>query len=867
MIGVFLCDCGTNIASGIDMEGLASGFAEDEGVRVYRHAFMCSRAGQDLVRGAVARGEVDRVVVAACSPKHHGEVFRRALEGATPSVEPVMANIREQCAWVTPDRAAATDKALALVRAAVARAGRTVPIGEMRVPVEAAVAVIGGGISGMRAALELASGGVRVHLIERAPSLGGVMAQLDRTFPTDDCALCSIAPVLSDVSQHPGIEMHALTDVVALRGRPGAWELGLVTRPRHVDPGRCTACGECLRSEHVPAAPLLPSRGRTLVDRISIDRDACTLCGACVEACARATGGAGAPALSLEGEGDARRVAYDTRRCVGCWECIGACPEGAVRRLAVCPVVVPREWDAGLGWRGAIHIPHAHAVPLAAVRDPATCLALTGELPCVGCERACPAGAVVAGQAREWALTVGAIVVAAGLQEADLSGTEYHPELPGVVTSLQLERLLSPDGPTAGALVRPSDGRRPGRVVLVLCAGSRSERHHRHCSRVCCSHSVKNAALIKASWPDVDVVVCYTDLRVSGPGAEERLDAARAAGVRFVRGSVAEVDRSADGARLVVRTEDTLAGGGRLDLEADLVVLATALVPSDGARALAGVLPVATHPEGFIRSVHPKMEPVDTGARGIYIAGSVESPKFIQECIAEATAAAGRAGVLVRAGELALSRAWPDLRAELCIGCMACVEACAYDAIEPDGAGKVRIVEASCRACGKCAAECPASALDLRELPDSQLRSEVDAALAPTGRPEEAPVRVVAFSCSSCGYNAADLAGARRLAYDAAVLPVWVPCSGRLSVGDLLHPFAHGASGVLVAACLPDQCAFIDGNLALADRVEVARDLLARSGVDPARLRVVHTSSADAEGFRTAAEEMARRARGGGGGA
>jgi F420-non-reducing hydrogenase small subunit len=125
----------------------------------------------------------------------------------------------------------------------------------------------------------------------------------------------------------------------------------------------------------------------------------------------------------------------------------------------------------------------------------------------------------------------------------------------------------------------------------------------------------------------------------------------------------------------------------------------------------------------------------------------------------------------------------------------------------------------------------------------------------PAGRP------VVVYACNSCGYNAADLAGSQRLRVPAEALPVWVPCTGRVSVEDMVHPFTRGAAGVLVAACLPDQCTFVDGNAAMAERLERARRLLAMMGVDPERLQLVHTSSADAERFRDAAETMARVAR------
>ena len=245
-IGVYICHCGVNIAERVDVEEVA-GFASTlPGVVVARsYKFMCSDPGQELIKKDIREQRLDRVVVAACSPLLHERTFRRVLteEGITPFYFQ-MANIREQDSWVHRDGGLATEKAKGLVRAAVRRVSHHEPLEVREVPVNPDVLVVGGGIAGIEAALTLAEAGKRVYLVEREPSIGGHMAQLDKTFPTLDCSACILTPKMSDVGAHPNIELLTYSEVESLEGYVGNFKAKIRKKARKVT-ADCTGCSDC----------------------------------------------------------------------------------------------------------------------------------------------------------------------------------------------------------------------------------------------------------------------------------------------------------------------------------------------------------------------------------------------------------------------------------------------------------------------------------------------------------------------------------------------------------------------------------------------------------------------------------------------
>jgi heterodisulfide reductase subunit A len=263
-IGVYICHCGTNISKMVDVEEVAAAAARQPGVAVARHyRFMCSDPGQELIQKDIREQGLNRVIVAACSPLMHEPTFRKAVERAGLNRYLFqMANIREQVSWVTVDPSAATRKATALVNAAVRRVALQEPLEIRRVAIKRRALVVGGGIAGIEAALQMADAGFEVVLVEREPSIGGHMANFDKTFPTLDCAACILTPKMVAVAQHPNIRLLTYTEVDAVEGFVGNFKVTMRRKPRFVDVSKCNGCGTCY--EACPSRPY-PTRRRMIL--------------------------------------------------------------------------------------------------------------------------------------------------------------------------------------------------------------------------------------------------------------------------------------------------------------------------------------------------------------------------------------------------------------------------------------------------------------------------------------------------------------------------------------------------------------------------------------------------------------------------
>ena len=246
-MGVFVCWCGANIAETVDCQDVARYAGTLPGVVIARsYKYMCSDPGQRLITDAIQEHDLTGVVVASCSPRMHEPTFR--LAAASVGLNPYMlemANIREHCSWVHTNRHDATEKAKELIRILVEKVKRNVPLAEIEVPVTQRVMVIGAGIAGIQAALDVAQAGYEVALVERQPSIGGFMSMLDETFPTLDCSQCILTPRMVEIMQSDKITLHSYSEVEQVDGYIGNFEVKLRKKARSVDMDKCTGCGDC----------------------------------------------------------------------------------------------------------------------------------------------------------------------------------------------------------------------------------------------------------------------------------------------------------------------------------------------------------------------------------------------------------------------------------------------------------------------------------------------------------------------------------------------------------------------------------------------------------------------------------------------
>jgi len=644
-IGVYICHCGKNIAGVINPTRIVEFARSLPNVVVARdYIYMCSSPGQLLIEEDIKRYNLNRIIVAACSPRMHEQTFQAVLKRA--GLNPwllQMVNIREHITWVhddVPDKA--EEKAKEMIYAAVLRALHLYELTTYRVSTLRSVLVIGGGIAGIRASLDLANAGFKVYLVEKRQSIGGKMAKLDKTFPTLDCSQCILTPLMVEASRHPNITIYTYSEVIDVSGVPGNFKVKIKLKPTYVDWSKCTGCGTCIEK---------------------------------------------------------------------------------------CPAKTFSDFDEGLGLRKAIYIDFAQAIPRKPVIDPESCLWFTKGI-CRACEKLCPIGAIDFNQKEKYLeLNVGAIIVAIGYELYDAAKiSEYgYGKYKNVITGLQLERLSSGDGPTKGRIVRISDGREPESVAIILCAGSRDEKHVKYCCRVGCAAALKHVYYIKQSLPKAKVYVFYTDIRAFGKGFEEFYQRIRGMDdVYFIRGKPAEIFEDKDGSLILDVYDSNI--GKHLNIKADLVILETAIVPPRDWETLRKILKIPQDSEGFALELHPKLRPFETSSDGIFLAGTIQGPKDIPDTVAHAAAAAAAAIGFLAKGYVESVPYLATVDKELCSGCGLCVSVCPFNAItisEENGRRIAKVDVIKCKGCGTCVATCPTGAMQQHYFTDTQITSEV----------------------------------------------------------------------------------------------------------------------------------------------
>ncbi|TFF98271.1 MAG: CoB--CoM heterodisulfide reductase iron-sulfur subunit A family protein [Promethearchaeota archaeon] len=427
---------------------------------------------------------------------------------------------------------------------------------------EGSVLVIGGGIAGIQTSLDLTELGFKVYLVEKTPSIGGRMAQLDKTFPTNDCSLCILAPKMVEVGRNPNIELMTYHEVLEIAGEAGNFTVKILKKPRYVDESKCKGCGDCASK----------------------------------------------------------------------------CPK----------IEVPRLFDMNLGKRKSIYIPFPQAVPPVYVIDPELCLKITKGV-CGVCQKVCKADAIDYEQKPiEFEIKVGAIVVATGF---DMYGEELSKrwgyQYENVVNALEYERILCASGPYEGHVLRPSDKEEPRNIAFIQCAGSRDRQEDvPYCSSVCCMYTAKEAIITKEHSENSECYVFRHDLRAYGKNFYEYTQRAQDEyGVTYFQTKISKIIEDSKTNDLVIHYEN-LQTGKIETFKANLVVLASPLVPKKDSKELAKILGIELDKYGFFKeqSYYNKSK---ASKKGIFLSGFAQGPMDIPETVAGSSGVASEIATLL----------------------------------------------------------------------------------------------------------------------------------------------------------------------------------------------------------------------------
>jgi heterodisulfide reductase subunit A len=425
-----------------------------------------------------------------------------------------------------------------------------------------AVMVVGGGISGMQAALDLGDLGFLVYLVEKTGAIGGAMPQYNKVFPTNDCSMCIIAPKLVECGRHPNIKIMSLSQVVDIKGQAGDFTIRIREYPRYVDTSKCIACGQC---------------------------------------------------------------------------------------SAQCPKSVDDSFNSNIAKRKAIYIKYPQAVPLKYQIDPSACLRINQPGTCGICAEICPPGAInFDDREQTHEIRVGAVVMALGFQTFDPSKAKIwgHGIYPNVITSLQFERYLSPNGPTDGILTRPSDGEPVKKIAFLQCIGSRDKNrcNNEYCSVVCCMYAIKEAVMAKEVNPELDITIYYIDMRTSGKEFDRYFERARSeSGIKFIRSRIHGVEPR--GTKGDLRLHYVSPQGKQVEDIVDLVVLSVGLETPDSMVKLAETIGIHMTPDRFA-SISAFM-PVHTSRQGVFTCGAFNGPRDIPQSVIGGSAAAASVSSLL----------------------------------------------------------------------------------------------------------------------------------------------------------------------------------------------------------------------------
>ena len=636
-IGVYICHCGGNISDYVDVEELGKMFHEEDNVVISKDVmFACADSNQkDMVKD-IQENNLDAIVVCSCSPKLHLHTFKgvAARAGLNPA-NYVQVNIREQCSWPHSDRPReATVKAAGLIRAGINRVSYSESLENIELKVKKSVLVVGAGVSGMTAAIDLAKSENEVFLIEKDFFVGGRIAQKDSLFISNQKGKEIITSLYEEIKKHANITVFTGTSIDKVSGSLGNFHVDLKIKPRFIN-----------------------------------------------------------------GKADKQAVK---------------------RAMEECPVEVEDEFNLGLTKRKAIYKNYPEALP---------------DVPVVQAELLKDQTDFIAKFASTLnlkeeeetiSLIVGSVLVTTGYDNYQPKEGEFgYKTIDNVVTLPELNRImeLNPE-----KLVY--NGKQIKTVAFIYCVGNRQLKgDNKYCSRQCCTSTIHTSLQLKERYENIQTYHLYRDIRTYGKQEILYQKSSKQGDIYFKYEEKEKPVVEKVGKSTIVKVKDYLTAKKEMEMEADLVVLVTGMVAREDSNHISELFKIPIGRDKFFNEIHPKLKPVETVIKGVYIGGTCQGPKNVSESVQSSIAGASKITALLKRGTVTIDPVIARVNADACTWCGKCADVCDYTAIkevEVDGKRIAAVNKGVCAGCGICAPVCPENAIEIAQFTDHEIESMID---------------------------------------------------------------------------------------------------------------------------------------------
>jgi len=636
-IGVYICHCGGNISDYVDVEELGKMFHAEDNVVISKDVmFACADSNQKAMVNDIKEYNLDAIVVASCSPKLHLHTFKNvATRGGINATNYVQVNIREQCSWPHSDKPReATVKAAGLIRAGINRVAHSESLDNIEITVKKSVLVVGAGVAGMKAAIDLSKLGNEVFLVEKDYFVGGRVAQTEKLFMSGQKGKELVEKLYTEIKERNNITLFTGATIEKVSGSLGNFHVDVKVKPRFIN-----------------------------------------------------------------GKADRQVVK---------------------KAMDDCPVAVADEFNFGLSTRKAIYKNYPEALPDVPVVDVE---ALKNEPEFISKHSSI---LNLNEQTEVLSLIVGSVLVATGYDSYQPKEGEYgYKSIPNVVTLPEFNRLME---------LCPNNliynGKSIKKIAFIYCVGNRQTKgENKYCSRQCCTSTIYTSLQLKEKYKGITTFHFYRDIRTYGKQEILYEKSSKQGDLYFKFEEKEPPVVQQEGKSLIVKVKDYLYAKKELEVEADMVVLVTGMVAREDSQSIAEHFKIPIGNDKFFNEIHPKLKPVETVIKGIYIGGSCQGPKNISESVQSSLSAAAKINALLKSGTVSVDPVIARVNNDVCTWCGKCAEVCDYTAIREVELGDKHIAavnSAICTGCGICAPVCPVNAIEIAQYTDSEIESMID---------------------------------------------------------------------------------------------------------------------------------------------